>query len=313
MRNVIARIVAAVVIVVVIATSAGYAADRLLEKKLDSLFVIASSGEVRYRDMNEPAMDSIAAYGVDAVGFLIEKFHTRSARKRWTVIWTLQRIGSPAVPDLVQALGRPEETIVQRVCWALGDIKDTAAVMPLVGVAGHESWQVRDQAVTALGQIGDDRGAEAVVAAFADTIGQVRKSAVVACRKLELPGHERELIHMLGDEFYGARLAAFEALLSMDTTFIVNVLHDSLNSSNRFVAYLGCDLLGRFGGDQALTLLFEQTHLPDSELRAHAAVAIITADPKDLCSFHERLLASETDYLTRLKIESALQSSTAGE
>ncbi|MGD8605242.1 MAG: hypothetical protein PVF49_11795, partial [Anaerolineales bacterium] len=78
MRNVIARVTTGIVIILIAAGSL-LAADEgqterttpaRLEKKLDSLFIIASSGEVRYRDMNEPAMDSIAAYGVDAVPFL---------------------------------------------------------------------------------------------------------------------------------------------------------------------------------------------------------------------------------------------------
>ena len=49
------------------------AAETELKRKVDSLFVIASSGEVKYRDMVEPAKDSIAAIGADAVPILVDK------------------------------------------------------------------------------------------------------------------------------------------------------------------------------------------------------------------------------------------------
>ncbi|MCK4460786.1 MAG: HEAT repeat domain-containing protein, partial [candidate division Zixibacteria bacterium] len=113
-------------------TSAALADD--VHKKFDSLFIIASSGGVQFREMVEPAKDSIAAMGEDVVPWLIDKFTTKSARDRWTIIHVLKRIGSPAVPYLVRALKRSDGLVVQRVCWALGDIADSAAVDPLVEV-----------------------------------------------------------------------------------------------------------------------------------------------------------------------------------
>ena len=284
------------------------AADTELKRKVDSLFVIASSGEVKYRDMVEPAKDSIAAIGTDAVPILVDKFTTKSARERWTIIKILEKIGSPAVPYLVTALKRPNGLVVQRVCWALGDIADTAAVDPLIGVTGHSRWQVRDQAVGALGKIGDRRADEAAVVALRDPIGQVRKAAVVSCGKLIVEGSIEQLLHILGDEFYGARLAAAEALLKMDTGKVMAALADSMESVNDFVGNLGCHILGQFGTDEAIELLMTQTESSDSDRRAHAAVAVIKADPQDNCGYHQLLIDRETDRLNRLKIESARSS-----
>ncbi len=284
------------------------AADTELNRKVDSLFVIASSGEVKYRDMVEPAKDSIAAIGADAVPILVDKFTTKSARERWTIIKILEKIGSPAVPYLVTALKRPNGLVVQRVCWALGDIADTAAVDPLIGVACHSRWQVRDQAVGALGKIGDRRADEAAVVALRDPIGQVRKAAVVSCGKLTVEGSIEQLVHILGDEFYGARLAAAEALLKMDTGKVMAALADSIESENGFVGDLGCYILGQFGTDEAIELLMTQTESPDTDRRGHAATAIIKADPQDNCGYHQLLIDRETDRLNRLKIESARSS-----
>ncbi len=276
-----------------------------LKRKVDSLFVIASSGEVKYRDLVEPAKDSIAALGAEVTPILIDKFTTKSARERWTIIKILKKIGSPAVPYLVSALKRLDGLVVQRVCWALGDIRDTAAVEPLLGVTSHSRWQVRDQAIGALGKIGDSRADDAVMLALADPIGQVRKSAVVACGKLKIERSVEALVHTLGDPFYGARLSAVDALLKMDTAIVLKVVADSLNSANKLVGHLGCRVLGAIGTDRAIELLLEQTKSPDPFRRAHAAVALIHADPEDNCGYYNRLVEQETDRLTKMKIQSA--------
>ena len=51
-----------------------------------------------------------------------------------------------------------------------------------------------------------------------------------------------------------------------------------------------------------------QTESSDSDRRAHAASAIIKADPQDNCGYHQLLIDRETDRLNRLKIESARSS-----
>lgn len=295
-------------LLLLVMTCSHAAADTELKRKVDSLFVIASSGEVKYRDMVEPAKDSIAAIGADAVPILVDKFTTKSARERWTIIKILEKIGSPAVPYLVTALKRPNGLVVQRVCWALGDIEDTAAVKPLISVTGHSRWQVRDQAVGALGKIGDRRADEAAVVALRDPIGQVRKAAVVSCGKLTVEGSIEQLVHVLGDEFYGARLAAAEALLKMDTGKVMAVLADSIESENSFVGNLGCYILGEFGTDEAIELLMTQTVSPNADRRSHATIAIIKADPQDNCGYRQLLIDREADRLNRLKIESARSS-----
>jgi len=280
------------------------------DRKLDSLFVVASSAEIQYQNMRDSAMNAIAAYGVNAVPYLIEKFSTRSSWDRWTVIWIFQRIGSPAVPLLLEALKRSDELVVQRVCWALGDIKDTAAVDGLIGVCNHPSWQVRDEAVSALGRIGHVRASASVSKALQDTIGQVRKSAVVSCGQLKVAEAVEGLVHCLGDDFYGARLASVNALLQLDTGRVLTVLADSLESANSMVGHTACRVLGRIGGDRALGLLLQQAESIDLTRRAHAAVALAKADPNDHRAFRQKYLETEPDRLARLQVESAVRSAS---
>jgi len=282
------------------------AQDSSLKQRFDSLFVLAGSGSVYHQDLVEPAKDSIAAMGEEVVPLLIDRFLTKSARERWAVLQILQKIGSPAVPYLVRALKRNDDLIVQRVCWALGDIKDSAAVQPLMSIGNSQTWQVRDQAVGALGKIGDVSAAEVVIAALDDEIGEVRKSAAVGCGKLHLEQAARKLVHLLGDDFYGARWSAVNSLLGMDTAMVTEILADSVNSETPMVGDLGCYILGRFGRERDMDLLLQQTMSERPDRRAHAAVAILTADPEDHCSYQHLMFEHETDRLVLLKMSSAL-------
>ena len=270
--------------------------------------MIASSAELIVRDQVEPAKDSIAAIGVDAVPILVDKLDTQSARERLTVIHILKRIGSPAVPHLVRSLKNPDGLIVQRVCWALGDISDSAAVDPLIEVTVHRRWQVREQALGALGDIGVSRSYDAVLAGFDDPIGQVRKAAVVAAGKIGSAQAARSLVQMMGDQFYGARLSAVKSLLMLDTTVVLSAIAESLETGNTMVGNLGCRVLSEIGTDPAIELLLNQTLSDNPQRRAHAAVALIKADPLDNCGYRQRILDRETDRLVRLKIESAIYS-----
>lgn len=306
--NVIAAVRAGTFLAVVWIGSTAAAQSRL-EKTIDSLFIIASAGEVKFREMVQPAKDSIAAYGAEAVPVLVEKFATFSAREKWTVHDILRQIDSAAVPYLNNALNRDDGRIVQRICYTLGEIGDTSSVGPLLRVTDHERWQVREQAVGALGRIGDERAGPTVLAALDDSVGQVRKAAAVSLGKLEFGDGIRSLAHAMGDGFYGARMSAAEALLTFDTALVVAAVADSLESSNRLVGNLGCFVLGKLATDEAIELLLGQSRSADPLRRAHAGVALVTADPHDNCGYHRFLLINESDRFVRLKIESAIASS----
>jgi len=296
------------VILVLLFTIGEVSAQSGLEKKIDSLFVIASSGELRYRDLTEPAMDSIAALGAPAVPWLVDKFSTKSARERWTVIWILQRIGSEAVPYLLTSLKRSDALIVSRVCWALGDIKDTSSVYPLINICNHRDWKVRDQAIGALGKIGDTRANDVVMQTLTDTLGQVRKAAVVSCGQLAINEAIPDLINCFDDDFYGARLEAANSLLKLDTQSVIPAIADSINSEREMVGNLCCIVLGEIGTDDAIEILsYQALNSLSPNRRAHAAIAMIKADPNDNCSMHDKFIENESDRFTLLKIQSAIK------
>lgn len=304
MKHLISKI--SILIIFIIASNINAQTD--LEKKVDSLFVIASSGELKYRDMVESAKDSIATMGAGVVPHLVSKFDTQSARERLTIIHILKRIGSPAVPYLITSLKNPNGLVVQRVCWALGDIADSTALDPLIEISTHSRWQVRDQALGAIGDIKNNRGADAVFIGFKDSVANVRKAAVVAAGKIGILEAIPNLVHLLGDDFYGARMSSAEALLKLDTGMILSALEDSIMSQNSFVGSLACIILSKIKTDAAVDLLKHTFDNASENLRPHAAVALLKADPEDLCGYHKILFEKTTDRLTLLKMKSALTS-----
>jgi len=288
-------------------------AKSVLEEKVDSLFMIASSGGVKFKDMIEPALDSLAGLGGDAVPILIEKFTTKSARERWTIIKAIKKIGAPAVPHLVKALERLDDKIIGRVCLALADVGDSTAVEPLMEICDHKRWNVRSQVVSSLGKIGDARAEDVVLDALEDTIGQVRKSAAVACGRMKIGRSVEKLVHQLGDSFYGARFTACESLRKLDSSTVVLVLEDSLGSSNCLTGYMACQLLGEMGGHDVVDFLFDQTESPDPSRRAVAAEAIIKADPEDECGYRQVMFDNEEDRFVLMKMKSVLDSKASDE
>ena len=287
----------------------GSAADLELKKRFESLFVFATTGEVKYQNLVKPAKDSIAALGADVVPFLVDKCNTKSARERVAIIEILKQIGKPAVPELVKGLRRTNGLIVERVCMALAEIGDSSAVPGLLSVTGNARWQVREQSVGALGKCKDQRGDEAVATALLDTIGQVRKSAAVATGELRLESQIPQLVHMLGDDFYGARMCALETLAGLDTAKVIRVCTDSMLSSSSVIGDRACAVLGRFNTSQSRDVLIMQTRSDNPNRRAHAGLALISGDPADSCGLQKLFVEPETDRLVRLKLESA---ATAG-
>lgn len=291
-------------ILILFAVPVVYSSD--IDKKVDSLFVIASSGEIRYRDMVQPAIDSIAAMGEKAVPRMIEKYDTQDARERHTVSKILEKIGSQAVPYLLEALTVDDMEKVSRICYTLGNIKDSSAVEGIIGVCNSDDWRVRSSAIGALGKIGDSRADETVVLSLTDSVETVRKSAAVASGRLMIEDAIPALVHMLGDSFYGARMTASESLVKMGEKAIES-LADSLYSDNLMVGNLGCTTLGNIGGIAAAYAIAPQLESESSVRRTMAVEGIYLSNSSLACGFVELMAESETDPTVRFFIEQVLE------
>lgn len=77
-------------------------------------------------------------------------------------IHALVELGEPAVEKLIGALRDKDENVRKSAVLALGRIKSSDAITPLINMLGDQDWFTRLTAAAALESIGDERGREAI-------------------------------------------------------------------------------------------------------------------------------------------------------
>ncbi|MCK5126371.1 MAG: HEAT repeat domain-containing protein [candidate division Zixibacteria bacterium] len=205
----------------------------LTQETVDSMFVIASSGANKYRDMVEPTIVDMAEYKAEIVPFLIEKLNTIEARERVTLENIFKKIKEPAIPLLNEALIQETDSMwLSRVALILYYLPDESSIDNLLTVVEHDYYWLRYQAVRALGKIGNVKGKEAVVQALKDKNELVRTMAALATGRIV---KDKELFDILvpalNDSYYGVRYTAFEALKGLDCEIKTQYLSEYLNAA----------------------------------------------------------------------------------
>ncbi len=74
----------------------------------------------------------------------------------------LVELGEPAMPRLINALKDKDELVRKQAVLALGQIRHTDAIDPLIAMLGDSDWFTRLTAAAALEAIGDERGRVAI-------------------------------------------------------------------------------------------------------------------------------------------------------
>lgn len=77
-------------------------------------------------------------------------------------IHALVELGEPTVEKLIGALRDKDENVRKSAVLALGRIKSSDAITPLINMLGDQDWFTRLTAAAALESIGDERGREAI-------------------------------------------------------------------------------------------------------------------------------------------------------
>jgi HEAT repeat protein len=131
---------------------------------------------------------------------------------RWAAAEALVKIGTPAVPALIQALGDSDSAVRCAAAWALGDLGDPQAMPALIQALEDLDEAVRRAAAKALGDLGDPQAIPALIKALRDRSENVRRAAAEALGKLGDPQAMPALIQALRDSGWDVRRAAAEAL-----------------------------------------------------------------------------------------------------
>jgi HEAT repeat protein len=123
------------------------------------------------------------------VGPLIEALNDRNSRVREAAAKSLKEVGEPAVEPLIATLRDENQDVCFKAIVVLGEIGDSRAVEPLVGVLKHfELWAMRFEAARSLGMIKDPRAIGPLTEALYDKDEYVREGAEGALK--EITGNE---------------------------------------------------------------------------------------------------------------------------
>lgn len=243
------------------------------QQKLDELFARASSGVVEHKELADSAKKKLVDMGEVAVPYLTGKLGSRDVRDVITSIDILKKIGSSAVPHLIESLADTNKDKVRLAIRVLGEMKDTTAVMPLVDMLNDEDFRIRGGTATALGEIGDSLAADYLIPVLNDTANLVRKSAAFALGETGSPRAIPYLINTLSDEYYGTRFAASNSLVKFGN-IATKPLIPLLNADDPKYRCLVIETLGKIEDKEALKPLLQNLNDTDWVVRGFTVEAL---------------------------------------
>jgi HEAT repeat protein len=268
------------------------------------LWIQASDGAVRHRELVQPSKDSLIALGGDAIPHLLPYLHTEDARERHAITDIFKGIGSVAVPALTSELGSGGEYHTLNTLNALGKIGDSVATPAILPYLHDTIASVRSKAAEAVGKTGGHAAETALLGSLRDKDESVRKSVVVGLGRLAQRLSADSLVDALDDSWYGVRYAAAAALVAIDSGEVAIATLEQL-AGRRLALVLHA--LSGVRTPEITTVAWTYSEHPDPSVRAEAAHLLVDRVSGDHDG--ERLearLASETDPVARYYYHLAL-------
>ncbi len=295
----------AIISMFVILTAAAVIADaaQTNQQKFDSLFVIASSLDIKYKAQVEPAREAIAAMGGEVVPLLIDKLGTVHARERVTLEEIFKKIGKPAVPYLNKALLKTDSLRLSRVALMLYYLPDSSSVDNLLKVTGDKYYWVRYQAIRALGKIGDHKAVSAVQKALKDKNELVRTMAAWAGGQLIDKKLILDLIKALDDSYYGVRMASHDALVNADCDLKTQYILSSLTAPSPMIRKYLLSVIVQDSCRYDLSTVKLYLSNDDPVTRSLALRAANRLDPEFVSDYLKQHPDTTVDFLVRQTIE----------
>lgn len=241
------------------------------KSEVDRLFMQASSGEIKYRDLVKPSEDSLIAMGDSAAKYLAFKLKSTDARERLTLVEIYRGIGKAGTPYLLKALDTDNKDQLRATARCLADVKDPVAIPDLLRLAGNEDYTIRSEALTAIGRTGGGSRLAMDVAAFmSDSVPLVRKSCMVALGRIHSEQSLPDLVQALNDTYFGVRLTAYDALVKYDSLAYGDILGVIEDGSTPRTRALGVKLAGQLKIAGAANLIMPLMTDPNDLLRGWA-------------------------------------------
>jgi HEAT repeat protein len=191
-----------------------------IERRVDRLFNLSTSGLIKYNAQVKPAMDSLIALGGKAVPRLLEKLNTKNPLERNRLDELFAGIGTVSTPDLIRYLDRNDLRGLRSALYQMGKNGSVEAFVPVLKYAKHEDWRVRGSAIDALGRLkvrkeDEPVRREAILTALRDPVENVRRVAAYTLGEARDTAAVPALISALEDDYYGTRHNVRTALVKI--------------------------------------------------------------------------------------------------
>jgi HEAT repeat protein len=272
------------------------------DAKVDRLFMIASSGAVRFQELVQPAKDSLAAMGETAALGLVRKLNATDARERLTLADIYAAIGSVAVPHVVPYLDSAGEYMPKNAARCLSRIADTSATLALIPKLNHDLYAVRSGVATALGKIGDPRAVDDLIARLSDEPdSDVRKSCAVALGSIGDTSAAPILVYCLADPFFGVRQSAQTALTELNPSPITPLLA-AIHRSSGMARHGAIVALGMTGNERARGFLINMLESSDPMVRGFSVEGLSNDSTAVIREHIVSLKEQESDPFVRAQI-----------
>jgi HEAT repeat protein len=169
----------------------------------------------------------------------------------------------------------------QKAVEALGNLKDTRAVEPLIRVLEQDVSFVRWKAAKVLGQIGDASAIAPLINALKDDDWDIRKNAAWALGRIGDTRAAAPLLELLGDPFNLLREAVIEALGTIGDPLAVEPLIKVLEEKDPSIRKHAVTALAMIGDPRAVEPLIGLLRDQDTEVRQKTIESLaILNDPR---------------------------------
>lgn len=193
----------------------------------------------------------------------------------------LEEFGIDVVETLLGVLEAPSTKERARVIEALGNLRDSRALEPLVNLHSDSDPDIRSHALEALGKIGGARAGESIVTALADSDSGVRKDAAITLANLGDARAVEPLLKQLAETSYDFdRRKIIELLGKLGDARAIEPLIQLLSDSDNVWAVVR-DTLTQNPDSRVVESLIFALRDSNKHLREHAAQTLgLLKDPR---------------------------------
>ncbi len=207
------------------------AALALWEIEIPRLEGLTSILQELEHDVEDATNTAVRHLGANALPTLLQLLHDERWKTRRSAAWALgQMKDRAAVPGLVHTLADDDNLVSAEAAHTLGLIKDAAAVPRLLESLRHPHWRVRRAAAQALGAIGTP-ALRFLLAVLNDKEEEVRRLVVHALKAVDDPEVAPALLDRTHDDSAEVRAAAVDSLRGRVDGPVLQRLVECLNDS----------------------------------------------------------------------------------